>query len=128
MNNRAHLTRCDYTQQQLHLQYCIQYIFVKQSLHNFYSVARNSKIVSSCNFTLISSQNTEKKIWKLTFGTTLVNLLERFYHGLDVLHTANTSLQHIFPPAAFPVQTKNNILSAKFCTLFRFPPQANTFL
>ncbi len=33
---------------------------MKRLLHNSYRVARNSKIISPCNFTLIGSQNTEK--------------------------------------------------------------------
>ncbi len=39
----------------------VLYVFVKRLLCNFYSVARNSKIISPSNFTLISSQTLEKK-------------------------------------------------------------------
>ncbi len=66
-NNHVHLTRSNYTQQQCHFQCCVLYIFVKRLLHNFYSVARNSKITSFCNSTLIGSLNAEKKIEKQTF-------------------------------------------------------------
>ncbi len=52
--------------------YCILYVFVKWLLLNFYSVSRNSKIISPCNFTLIGSQNTEKIIWRFTFETILI--------------------------------------------------------
>ncbi len=48
-------------QWQLHFQYCILYIFVKRLQHNFYSVTRNSKIISPRNFTFISLQNTAKE-------------------------------------------------------------------
>ncbi len=37
------------------------YVFVKRLQPNFYTVAINSKIISPCNFTLIGSQNAEKK-------------------------------------------------------------------
>ncbi len=38
----------------------------------FLQFSRHSKMISSYNFKLISSQNTKKKIGKLTFETTLV--------------------------------------------------------
>ncbi len=52
-NNHVHLARQNDTQRQLHFQNCVLYVFVKWLLCNFYSVARNSKIISPCNFTLI---------------------------------------------------------------------------
>ncbi len=60
-NTQTHLVWLDYTQWQLHFPYCVPYVFVKRLPRNFYSVARNSKIVSHCNFTLFGSQNAEKK-------------------------------------------------------------------
>ncbi len=60
-NNHAHLIRRNYKQWQLHFQCSILYVFVKRLLRNFYSVARNSKSISSCTFTSISSQNAEKR-------------------------------------------------------------------
>ncbi len=82
-NNHMHRSVRNYTQWQLHFHYCILYIFVQLLLRNFYSVARNSKIISTCNFMLICSQNAEKKIGKLTFETTLVmKMFSKYYsHG-----------------------------------------------
>ncbi len=56
-----------------------------RSLHNFYSVARNSKIISPYNFMLIGSQNTLKKIGNLLLrqpaymdGYSIAKCLQRF--------------------------------------------------
>ncbi len=65
--NCAHLARHNYMQQKLHFQYCVLHIFVKRLPCNFYSVSRNSKIMSPCNFTSIGSQNSEKKNRKTYF-------------------------------------------------------------
>ncbi len=62
----------NYTLLQLHFQYCVMFVFCK-ALHYFHSVARNSKIISPCNVTLILDHKMpRKKIRKLIFETTLV--------------------------------------------------------
>ncbi len=59
---------------------CVLYVFVKRLLRNFYRVARNSEIISSCIFTLIGSQNAERKqIEKLTFEMALVLYMDSQY-------------------------------------------------
>ncbi len=60
MNNCAHLAMRNYTQQNLHFQYCVLHIFEKRLPRNFYSASRNSKILSLRNFSLIGSQNAKK--------------------------------------------------------------------
>ncbi len=49
-------------------------MFLWSECYAVFNVARNSKIISPCNFKLFGSQNAEKKIEKLTFETILVVL------------------------------------------------------
>ncbi len=73
-NNLTHLARQDYKQWQLPFQYCVLCIFIKRSLHNFYSVARNSKIISPTISRCSVYKMLREKIGKLTFETTIVSL------------------------------------------------------
>ncbi len=91
------------------LSYCVLYIFAKRLLRNFYSVARNWKIISPCNFTLTGSQNGGKKrtlFWD-DFRTWVPFLIAHFpANAAEEMTTINT--QHLCVCKAPKCSRENN--------------------